>query len=91
MNGHNSEMTLDTTGSTLEYKCSHCSNTLDTTSFEKMLGHLHDKIIEEQLSDSLINLTEYKWKNRKGVRYKVLYHDGVKIEVGVLNTMAIKG
>ena len=84
------EMTLETKGKTLSYVCPHCKNELDLSSFEKMLGHMHDEIIEGQVNDILVNLTHHKWKDRKKVQYKVLRHDREILEVSVLNLPAIR-
>lgn len=66
-----------------------CNNRLSIDDFLKALASLHEKIIEAELQDERLQLTNYEWKDRKGTRYKVLEHEGNKLTISVYNKKAV--
>lgn len=66
-----------------------CNNRLSIQDYMKMQEHLHAKIIEAELSDEKLNLTNYEWHDRKGVYYKILSQDNNKLIIQVYNKRAI--
>lgn len=67
-----------------------CNNRLSLEDYTKMLEHLHNKILDAELNDEHIILTNYTWKDRKGTELTVLEHNGSKMTIGVMNKRAIK-
>ena len=80
------EMTLNQFGKSLFYVCPNyyeetrkegecnCTNKLPLKDYEKVLGHIADTIIQADLNDKVIHLENYEWRNRSGVKFKVLKH-----------------
>lgn len=66
-----------------------CNNRLSLVDFTKMLEYLHGRIIESELQDRRITLTNMAWKDRKGTEYKVLKHEGNKLVISVYNKRAM--
>lgn len=66
-----------------------CNNRLSIDDFFKALEALYGKIIEAELQDERLQLTNYEWKDRKGTRYKVLKQGGDKLTISVYNKKAI--
>ena len=66
-----------------------CNNRLSLQDYTKMLEHLHKMVIDAELNDEKINLTNYTWKDRKGIEYKVLSQNGDKLVISVYNKRAI--
>lgn len=66
-----------------------CNNRLSIGDFFKALEALYGKIIEAELQDERLQLTNYEWKDRKGTRYKVLKQEGDKLTISVYNKKAI--
>ena len=66
-----------------------CNNRLSIEDFTKMLEHLHDMIIEAELRDERLQLTNFEWKDRKGTQYKVIRHDIDKLVISVYNKRAV--
>lgn len=67
-----------------------CNNRLSLQDYTAMLSHLHQKIMDAEMADEQINLTNYTWHDRKGTVYKVLKHEGRKLTIDVYNRRAIK-
>lgn len=66
-----------------------CNNRLSLQDYTAMLQHLHKMIVEAELNDERLILTNYSWKDRKGTLFKVLQHDGNKLVIMVENKRAI--
>lgn len=66
-----------------------CNNRLSIDDFLKALASLHEKIIEAELRDERLQLTNYEWKDRKGTLYKVLKHEGNQLTISVYNKKAV--
>ncbi len=67
-----------------------CSNRISLDDYTKMLEHIHGIIVEAELKDEKINLTNHSWKTRNGIEYKILSHKGNKFTIEVLNKKAIR-
>lgn len=68
-----------------------CNNRLSLEDYTKMLEYLHGTIVEAELNDERIQLTNFTWKNPKGTQFKVLLHNGNKLVISVYNKRAISG
>lgn len=66
-----------------------CNNRLSLTDYTTMLQHLHKVIVEAELNDERVNLTNHTWKDKKGTIYKVLKHEGDKLVIQVENKRAM--
>ena len=66
-----------------------CNNRLSIEDFTKMLDHLHGVIIDAELNDQRIQLTNFNWKDRKGTVYKVINHNMDKLVISVYNKRAV--
>lgn len=66
-----------------------CNNRLSLADYTAMLQHLHNIIVENELHDRCVNLTNYTWRDRKGTIYRVMSHEGNKMVISVLNKRAI--
>ena len=66
-----------------------CNNRLSLIDYTALLQHLHNVIVQGELRDERINLTNYTWKDKKGTVYKVLKHDGSKLVIQVENRRAM--
>lgn len=66
-----------------------CNNRLSLEDFTKMLEHLHGTIIDSEMRDQHIQLTNFSWKNPKGTQFRVLDHHGDKFTISVYNKRAI--
>ena len=66
-----------------------CNNRLSMEDYTKMLEHLHGLLVEAEMNDERLQLTNYTWKNAKGTQYKVIKQDGDKMIVSVYNKRAI--
>ena len=66
-----------------------CNNRLSLNDYSKMLQHLHNLIVDAELSDEKVNLTNHTWKDKKGTKFKVLEHAGNKFVIEVANKRAI--
>jgi hypothetical protein len=72
------------------YGCSHeydeidaCHNRLNLIDAEKAVQHLMDLINGHSFSDSIINLTNYKW-TQNGISFKVVYHNNETNKMKIL-------
>lgn len=54
-----------------------------------MLAHLHSILVDAEMNDEKVNLTNHTWKDRKGTIFKVLKQDGDKLTIEVYNKRAI--
>ncbi|NLT14039.1 MAG: hypothetical protein GXY05_06820, partial [Clostridiales bacterium] len=66
-----------------------CNNRLSMEDFTKMLEHIHGIIVEAEMNDERIQLTNYTWKNTKGTVFKVIATNGKKMTISVLNKRAM--
>lgn len=66
-----------------------CNNRLSLEDFSKMLAHLHSILVDAEMNDEKVNLTNHTWKDRKGTIFKVLKQDGDKLTIEVYNKRAI--
>lgn len=67
-----------------------CNNRLSMVDFTNMLDHFSDVLVESEMNDIQVDLTNMVWKNRKGIVFKVLKHTPGCLEVGVINMRAIR-
>lgn len=68
-----------------------CSNHLSLQDYSKMLEHLHTKIIDAEMNDERLNLTNYAWKDKKGTEFRVLSQEGSRLVISVYNKRAVFG
>lgn len=66
-----------------------CNNRLSLQDYSTMLEHLHKIVIDAELADECVNLTNHHWKDRKGTEFKVLSHIGAKLVIQVYNKRAV--
>lgn len=66
-----------------------CNNRLSLQDYSKMLEHLHTMLVDAEIHDERLNLTNHEWKDRKGTEFKVLSQDGSHLVISVLNKKAI--
>lgn len=66
-----------------------CNNRLSIEDYTKMLEHLHGVIIDAELNDQRIQLTNFTWKDRKGTLYKVVSQNMDKLVISVYNKRAV--
>lgn len=67
-----------------------CHNMLNVNDFQRMLDHLSNIIVESAMSDCNVNMTNYSWKDRNGIKFKILEHKPGSLKISVVNTRAIK-
>ena len=74
------------------YACPHyedkncpCRNMININDFQKMLGHISDIIVESSMSGCEVNMTNFSWKDRNRIRFKILEHSPGKMEVTAYN------
>lgn len=84
---------LELIHNTLYYKCPICGNCITTNEFEKMLSHLHQQLVDATLEDTVLDLTNYTWKERSGIGkgnvYKVLEQNGSNLSISVLSPISL--
>jgi hypothetical protein len=67
-----------------------CNNRLNLVDHDKMIAHLDKLRYEAEMNNEKLILTNYDWDIKsKGIRYVVLSHEGDKLEVGMINKVAI--
>jgi hypothetical protein len=67
-----------------------CNNRLNLIDYEKMLAHISELLYSAEMQGSVLNLKNYKWKDKKGTEFKVLEYENGKLVISVLNVRAIK-
>lgn len=82
---HQVPMELTEVRRQMEYDCPHCQNKMNINDFNKMIDHLNDLIVEAVMEDREVILTNYYWKDRNGIEFKVLKHEDGKFEIEVWN------
>lgn len=65
-----------------------CFNRLSLTEYEGLIEDLAS-VLNENSADQ-INLTGYRYRNKKGTDFQVLKHDIHHVDVSVLNNRALK-
>ena len=77
------------------YCCPRCLNRISMPDLERMVDKVDSMMTEGatqgELPTDMVNLTNVKWKNRRGVEYKILEHDWFsgQICVSIYNPMEI--
>ena len=66
-----------------------CNNRLNLVDYEKMITHIDGLRYEAEMRGEIINLKGYTWKTTKGIEYRVLIHEYNKLEISVVNKIAI--
>lgn len=67
-----------------------CNNRLSTAEYMSALDHFYDMVVQAELNDEKLDLTNMTWKNRNGTTFKVLKHTSECLELGVINQRAIR-
>lgn len=67
-----------------------CFNRINLVDFEKMLTAINNLIVNGDAMGEVVNLTNYRWKNRKGMEFLITRHDGDEIDVEMVNRPALK-
>lgn len=62
-----------------------CFNRINLIEYEKMVNKLMDQIARAELEMGSVYLTGFTWKE-KGILYRVVSHEGDRIEVEIKNT-----
>lgn len=67
-----------------------CQNEIGIVDFEKMLDKVNSLIVDGDTAGEIMNLKNYEWKNRKGMIFKVMKHDGDLLEIEMVNKASIR-
>lgn len=67
-----------------------CANRLNLIDFEKMLDHLSDKLMDDEKNGVRSDLSNYSFKNKKGMIFRIISYSENEIKVEMLNQRALK-
>jgi hypothetical protein len=62
-----------------------CFNRLNLVEYEEAVTHISDIKEQSMTEDSSVNLTGYRWKNKKGTEFQIMTDDKDGIKISVIN------